>query len=212
MTISTKKLVLVNIILLFLIIIGFIGVFLFDKYIYVPYDPFDDPSEYERLDGERLKDSEIPDIVLNNVQSVVDEYSQSLNNKGIENIKIGKIISLLYKDGKYHFKYIIVNENTNRIIATLYFRYIKDGMINSVTAEYRYFSESDFLIYNNTLIGLESLNISGTDIYKIKNRFKSKIDTSWKLGNNYRYDYYKQGQLDGVYGGISDLKIFTIMF
>lgn len=209
---STKKLLLINIILIILIVITIAVTNLFNNYIYVPYDPFDDPSEYERLKGTKLSDDEIPSVILNKADDIVSEYSQDLENKDVDNIKIGKIVALLYNDGKYHLKYVVVDENANKIIATIYFRFIKDGTIASITTDYRYFSGSDFLIYNNTLIELESLNISSEDISKIKNKSRISTDSSWYIGNNYRYDYYKKEQVEGVYGGINDLRTFTISF
>lgn len=211
-SLSTKKLLLINVILVILIVITIGGTILFNNYLYVPYDPFDDPSEYERLKGTRLSDDEIPSVILDKADDVMSEYSQVLENKKVGNIEIGKIVALLYNDGKYHLKYVVVDENANKIIATIYFRFIKDGTIVSITADYRYFTESDFLTYNNALIELESLNISNEDIFKIKNKFRSSVDSSWYIGNNYRYDYYNKEQVEGVYGGINDLRTFTIIF
>lgn len=211
-SLSTKKLLIINIVLIILIAITIGVIVLFNNYLYVPYNPFDDPSEYERLKGTKLSDSEIPSIILDKTADIVNEYLQALDKRGIDDVEIGKIVALLYTDGKYHLKYGVVDEKANKIIATIYFRFIKDGTMDSLTADYRYFSESDFLLYNNALIGLEGLNISNDNISKIKNKFKASSDSSWYIGNNYRYDYYKREQSEGVYGGISDLRTFTISF
>lgn len=208
---STKKLLLINDILLVLIAITIVGTILFNNYLYVPYDPFDDPSEYERLSGTRLSDEEIPDNILESADKAMNDFAESLERKAVYDLKIGKIVALLNNDGNYHLKYILVDEKENLIIATFYLIFLKNGNIKNLQAEYRYFNEHDFLLYNDTLINVKSFNISENDKYQINKNFEKGIDYSWKIGNKYRYDYFNE-RPEGAYGGIRDLKKFVINF
>lgn len=150
--VTTKKLLLVNLVLLFLIVVVGIGLFLFNNYLQVSYDPFHDSREYERLTGTKLTDEEVPNTILKSSKNAMDEYYQLLENNGVHSLQMARIVNILNTDGNYHTKFVLVNVEKNEIISTIYFRYGKDGILKSLTAEYRYFSDTDFLTYNTCLV------------------------------------------------------------
>ena len=207
--VSTKRLLFIILVLLLIIAITALGLSLFNNYLSVPYNPFDDPREYEREKGDMLEDYEIPDIILEKLDNAVDEYQKSLESKGVNNLKIARNYTLLYTDGKYHSKYLVVDTKNNKILLTLYFRCTKNGLLKSLTAKYRYFNDNVFFTYNESLINLEILNISEIDKNNIITTSKNKPTSSWKLGK-YSYDFFKETLTKDVYVPIRELRTVTI--
>lgn len=211
-TMTTKKLVSINLILLLLIIFTITATFLFNNYLKLPYDPFNDLREKERLISNPLEEEEIPPIILEKSNNTISEYQSLLEENKIQNVKIAKVYTILNTDGNYHSNYLIVDTKANKIIATIYFRYIADGTLKSLTAEYRYFNDEDFLLYNNSLLNIKSLNISNVDKERIKTTSKKNLSSSWNLGNKYKYEYFKKETESYEYIPIKEYRTFSIFF
>lgn len=181
-----RRMVILNIVLLILIILSTIAIMLFNDYLYAPYDVFNDLREFEHKDA--LDIDEIPEVVIKNGNTVIEEYYQALKNKDIKNIEYRKTYTTLNL-GSYVTTYILVDTEKNKVIENINLSYKKSGELEILTTDYREFNDEDFLLYNDCLVNLKTLNLSPETIEKISKYSEEKPKDNWNIGSNYKYEY-----------------------
>lgn len=208
---SIKKLLIINLILIVAISFSIIGLILFNNYLYSPYDPFNDLREFESRNDQKLSDNEIPSEVLKSSNNIIEEYNQELNTRNINDIKFAKSYTV-FENGEYYSKYIIVDVNSNKIIADIEIIHKKSGSLKGLAITYRYFTDEDFIIYNESLINLKSLGLSSNVIEEISENSKEKLRENWHVGSTYKYEYVNREESSNEYIRIKSSRIVVIKF
>lgn len=208
---SIKKLLLINFILLIAIVFSIIGLLLFNNYLYSPYDPFNDLREFESRKDQSLSDSEIPAAILKGSDNLIEEYNQKLESKDIKNIKFAKSYTI-FDYGEYFSKYILVDIQSNKIIADIELNHKKNGLLKGIAVTYRYFNDEDFMLYNECLINIKSLSLSSNVIEEIIKNSKEKPRESWYVGNTYKYEYSNREPSANEYIRVKSTRIVVIKF
>lgn len=181
-----KKLLIANLILFILILITVLAIKLFNNYLYSPYDALNDLREIENEYA--LDESEIPNIILKNGDRFVEDYQKALEEKNVKNLKIVRAYTVFEKQ-EYPSIYIVVDTQKNKVISNINLIYSKNGELKSLTTSYRELNDEDFLLYNECLINMKSLNLPSEIIGTIKKYASDNPKGKWNVGSTYKYEY-----------------------
>lgn len=186
---NKKFLILSFILILILGIIGYIRNNIINKSTLV--DPFDDIREidsmYESIDIEK-----IPENIKNEHYIFLEEFSNILTSIN-DNIEYKNIQNIYYSG--YRFTYLFVDVSSKKIVSKLLLFYDGSGNLKRVKVEFRDMENNLFLKYFNSCIKMQYLNLAENLINKISNGINDNLNSNWKLGTNFDYEYYSDNNL-----------------
>lgn len=174
----------------------------------IPIDPLTDLRNYVR-NGLEISDEEVPNEILTNSSNVIASFEENLRNNGIDNIKIVKIENYIEKrENSYALSYLILNKDLNEQKGKILLWSKNSENIFRVRMDLNNRNQEETLIYNQSMIDVDILNIAPLNKEKIVKGLKENYEKkTWNLNSAYTYDDFDSNNLKIIFYYLNKLSI-----